>query len=53
MKVCAKGKRYPKKRVLISGTPLVVQQLRVHHTTQETWIRSLVQELGSHKPQGN
>ena len=53
MKVCAKGKSFPKKRVLISGTSLVVQRLRVHHATQETWIQSLVQELGSHKPQGN
>ena len=53
MKVCAKGKRYPKKRVLVSGTSLVVRWLRIHLATQETWIRSLVQELGSHTPQGN
>ena len=53
MKVCAKGKRYSKRRVLISGTSLVVQRLRIHLATQETWIRSLVQELGSHTPQGN
>ena len=33
-----------------SGTSLVVQWLRICVPMQETWVPSLVRELGSHMP---
>jgi len=35
-----------------SGTPLVVQWLRILLAIQETWVQSLYGELRSHMPQG-
>ena len=35
-----------------SGTSLVIQWLRLHHSMRQMWVQSLVGKLRSHMPHG-
>jgi len=40
-------------KILNIEISLVVQWLRIHLAMQGTWVRSLIRELRSHRPQNN
>ena len=42
--------KLPHSKIRLSGTSLVVQRLRLPLPMQGAWVRSLVEELGSHMP---